>query len=225
MTCHRQFCRRAVLLPATAGLFLFIASCGDFFVSESSTQSISVTPAAVLLMAASASDTTGDTFQLKATATAVNGNTSDVTSTATWSSNNSKITVTAGLVTVNGDTTGGDTATITAKQSGASGSAGVFVFTGTTPTTLNLTGNTGTLAPGNYQLTVKLPDGTDVTRFVAWTSSNTTVATVTSTGLVTVLATATSGATATVTATANFGAPSGTTPPTPVTVTATFTRA
>jgi hypothetical protein len=218
--------RRAVLLLAVLGVFLFATSCSDFFVSDSSVQSVTVTPSAVLLMAASSSTTMGDTFKLKSTATTVGGTSTDDTTQATWSSDSSKVTAAAGVVTVaTGDTTGGDTVTITAKDpGGASGTSTVFTYTGGVPTSLTLTGTTGTQIPGNYPLKVTLnPNGTDVTNHVVWTSSDTAVATVSSTGVVTILNSASAGATVTITATANLGAPSGTAQPTPLAVTASYT--
>ena len=218
--------RRAVLLVFAIGLSLLVASCDDFLVSESSIHSVRVTPHAILLMAAVPHATTGDSFTLTSTATTVGGTQTNDTATATWSSSNtSVVTASSGGVVTAVTTTGGLTAIFTAKDGGVtSNNVNVITYTGAVPTTLNLTGTSGTLPPGNYQLKVTLGSGgQDVTNFVEWTSSNSSVATVSATGLVTVLTSGTAGATATITATAHLGAPSGTTPPAPLTTTATFT--
>ncbi len=222
---HTWLRRAALIAPAICLCFL-IASCDDFFVSERSIQSVKATPPAIILMAAPTAGTNGDTFTLTSTATTVGGTQTNDTATATWSSSDSSIvTAAAGGVVTAVTTTGGQSADVTAKDGGVtSNKVKVFVYTGSVPTSINLTGTSGTVSPGSYQLKITLGSGgQDVTNFVEWTSSNTSVATVSSTGVVTVLTSATAGATATITATAHLGAPSGTTPPGPITSTATFT--
>jgi hypothetical protein len=81
----RRFIR---LLPAIA-LFLLVISCSGFFVSESSIQSVAVSPTAVILHVATAT-AVGDTYTLSSQSTTVGGTTADDTATAAWSSSNSK---------------------------------------------------------------------------------------------------------------------------------------
>ena len=219
--------RRAVLPVSAVGLCFLIASCDGFFVSENSIQSVKATPPAIILMAAPTAGSDGDTFTLTSTATTVGGTQQNDTAAATWSSNDSTIaTAAAGGVVTAVSTVGGKSTTVTARDGGVtSNNVNVFVYTGAVPSSITLTGTSGVLPPGNYQLSVTLGSGggTDVTKFVEWTSSNTSVATVSSTGLVTVLASATAGGTATITAIAHLGAPSGTPTPTPLNATATYT--
>jgi hypothetical protein len=209
----RAVLRRAVLPLCVAALVVFTASCEGFFVSESSTQSVAVTPSAVLLKAAPDNVTSGDSTTLTATATTVSNSNNDVTATATWSSSDDTIaTVSAGTVTVVG-TAGGSTATITATSDGKSGTSTVLTFTGTAPSaiTINIPGSVipTALALGQqFQLTaVATLNGadTDITQYVTWTTNAaSTVATVSSGGLVTVQNTATTGSNFTVTATAHM---------------------
>jgi trimeric autotransporter adhesin len=213
------FRRVARLLPLIP-MIVLCASCSDFWVSNSSTGSITVTPTALILKAATAT-VAGDSSQISASATTVGGTTTDETSAATWtSSNNSAVTVTAGKVTVVG-LTAGLTSVITATFGGQSATTKVLTYTGTAPTALNAIGgipaNSGQLTPGQtFQLTASANiSGSatqDVSSFVTWVSSNTTAATVSSTGLVTVLGNVTTGAAFTITATANFAGASVSSP-------------
>jgi hypothetical protein len=199
---------RAVRLLPILPLFVLATSCGDFFVSESSLQSVTVTPSAVILKVG---DTPADTYKLSSSSTTVGGTAADDTAAATWSSNNPNVTVAAGVITAG---TSATTAIITAKDGGVtsnacnvltyivSNPANLFV---TAPTNLSTTG----AAPGSYNFRAFLgPDTSfpEVTNFVTWSSSATTAATVNATtGVVTVLSLATPTA-VTITATANVGA-------------------
>ena len=162
--------RRAVLLLPVLAIFLLATACDGFFVSESSIQSVKVTPPAIILMAAPSAAAPGDSFTLTSTATTVGGTQTNDTSTATWSpgsGDSTKITVAAGVVTVAaGETSGGVTATVTARDGGVtSNTVNVFIYTGAVPTSLSLTGTSGTVAPASTsQLKVVLDtSGPDVT--------------------------------------------------------------
>ena len=218
--------RRTVLLFAAMGLCLLVASCDDFFVSESSVSSVKATPPAIILMAAPSAGTDGDKFTLTSTATTVGGTQTNDTATATWSSNDATIAkAEAGGVITAVTTTGGQSTTVTAKDGGVtSNKVNVFVYTGAVPTGVTLTGTTGSVTPGTFQLKATLVSGgQDVTKFVEWTSDNSSVATVDANGLVTVLASATAGATAKISAIPHVGDPTGTSPPTIPPATATYT--
>jgi len=221
--------RRAVLLRSMlplclVALVVLTASCDDFFVSNSSTQSLTLSPSSAILQAAPDNITPGDSTTVTATATTVGGSNSDVTASATWSSSDNTIaTAVAGTVTVVG-TSGGSTATITATFDGKSNTCKVLTYTGPAPATITIKIPDdvvpASLAIGQqFQLTAMaiLSGGnTDITQYVTWTTNAAgTVATVSSTGLVTVLNTATPASNFTVTATANLAnntTVSGTTP-------------
>src|SRR5476651_1428233 len=125
--------RRLVCLLPLLPVFLLCTSCSDFFVSNSSTATISVTPTAVILKAAGPGtppNPAGDTFTLSASATTVGGTTTDETSVATWQSSNAAA-VTANAGQLSAVTTVADqTATITATFGGQSGTSNVLTYTG-----------------------------------------------------------------------------------------------
>lgn len=181
----------AALLLLTA--VVFWSSCNGFFVSGGSLDHITLSPTAVYLKV-------GETDNFTASAVTVDGTTSDVTSSATWTTGASTIaTVNAGLVTA---VAAGST-TVSAAQSGVTGTSDVTVGNQALNTTLNVTPSNPTVIAGQtVQLTATatFADGStqDFTSLVTWSSSNTANATVSSTGLVSGVA---SGQTATITAT------------------------
>ena len=178
------------------GLVLFLSilalmtltACGDFFVSDNAIDHVSLSATALVL--SSNNGTTGaESKALSATAVSVGGSSSDVTSTATWTSSN------AGVATVDASgkvtAVSAGTATISAKSGGATGSATVIVVA-TSIGTLSVTPASVTLhttsGPTKQQLTATLSLGSgtvDVTSSATWVSDTTTVATVTTGGLVT----------------------------------------
>jgi len=173
---------------------MLLSGCPGFFTSGDSIASMTISPVSRLAA-------TGQTVTFTASGTTVNGNTSDVTSTATWTSSNSSIaTVSAGTVT----TIATGTATITAKQDDGSASASLIVtasqlqsiaITPSSPTVSSTQGTqpftaTGTFADGSTQ---------NLTSLVQWTSSNTSVATISSSGVASLITTGTTTITASVT--------------------------
>lgn len=210
----RVFRRVTYVLPALA-LFMLAASCNGFFVSPSSIQTVTLSESAVLLKADAA---TADTYTLSALATDVNNDpATDVTSTATWTSSNTTVaSVASGVITAGSNTAANQTATITAKDSGVSGTANILTYTGTAPTGTSAitivipTGITLNVTPGEtFQLTATADlsgNATlNVSKYVSWTSNNSAIATVSTSGTVTVLSTAVAGDNFTITATANLG--------------------
>lgn len=221
--------RRAFILLSTLGLCLFAASCDGFFVSESSIQSVKITPTTVLLKTG---DTPADSYPLHSTKTTVGGASSDNTTTATWKSNDPNV-VTVGQGNQGGLVTavGSGSTTVTAEDGGKTSDAvRVMTYSVPTPATLTVVApagfNVGGAAPNSYQFRAFLgPDDTfpDVTQNVEWSSDTANAATVApNTGQVTVnpLATPT---TVKITASANVGAPGATTAPSAVTGTLSFT--
>jgi len=213
---HRLYRSRllsALLAVGAACLLAFAASCDGFFVSENSIQSVTVSPSAVLLQAGVSP---ADTFTFSSSAMTVGGGTNSNTNTATWSSSNSSVaTADAGGVVTAVTSSGGQSATIFAKDGGQTGTATVFTYTGTPPGTLTLTftlpnGATATTIPLGTSFKVKaiasLNGDTDISNFVSWTISNSTVngVTIDRKGNVTVPSTGSAGS-FTVRAVAQFG--------------------
>jgi hypothetical protein len=221
MTWSRRPALIARLLPLLA-ICVLCVSCSDFWVSNSSTAGVTVTPASEILKVAAADGTGGDTATLAASAKTVGGTSTDETSAAVWTSSApAVVTVSAGKLTVVG-TTADSTAVITATFGGQNATCSVLTYTGTAPTALNSivipSGvSTGSLTPGQtFQLEISANisgnSTRDVTPYVTWVSSNTSAATVSTTGAVSVLSTATAGAQFTITATANFAGSSVSSP-------------
>ena len=176
-------------------LALLAGGCGGS--SDGATlTSIAVTPAAI-------SAAKGSTVQLRATGTWSDGRTSDQTATTTWNTSNAAVASVSpdGLLTAH--VVG--TATVTAASAGltvtapASVTPAVLVSLQVTPPAVTLP------VWGADQLTATAAygDGTtaDVTGQVAWSSSATGAATVTSEGLVAIPGSAAAGNSATVSAT------------------------
>jgi Bacterial Ig-like domain (group 2) len=165
--------------------------------------SINVAPSAPQVAA-------GGAKQLTAIGTYTDGSTKDLTPTATWvSSAPSVATVSAGLVSCSATATLSGSATISATGATATGTtsgsttvtclAPVLTSITIAPTQLTLpTGGTAQLsATGNYSSGPAQP----LTNTVQWSSSVSSVATVSATGLVTCNAGATMNGSATITAT------------------------
>ena len=155
---------------------------------QSGTASITVANlpvASVTVSPASATVQTSRTVQLTATPKDANGN-ALTGRTITWSSNNTAVASVDGNGLVTGVTTG--SATITATSEGQSGSASITV-SGVPVATVTVSPASASVQAGQtVQLTATPQDanGNPLTgRAVTWSSSNTTVASVSSSGLVT----------------------------------------
>jgi hypothetical protein len=151
----------------------FSTSCGNsnFFPSQTAIVSMTVTPASNLVAP-------GSTATFSATGTLGNNQTQDVTSQVTWTSANTSIaTVSAGVVTgvALGETT------ITASASHITITAPVVV---SSSTAVNISPNSWDPASSGATQTfiATLGDGTVVTNFVTWTSSDSNCVTITSGG-------------------------------------------
>ena len=133
---------------------------------------------------------TGDTLSFVATGTYSDGSTSAITSTVTWASSNTTIATisTAGLATTiaNGSTN------ITATKGSVSGNTTLTV-TSATVTAVTVTPTGRSVAAGRTQqfnATANYSDisTANITTFADWSTDNTAIATISSTGLVTTLA-------------------------------------
>jgi uncharacterized protein YjdB len=154
----------------------FSTSCGNsnFFPSQTAIISMTVSPASNVVPP-------GSTASFAATGTLGNNQTQDVTSQVTWTSSNDSIaTVSAGVVT--GVALG--EVTITASANHITITA-PLVVSSMSSITVSPSSWSPTSAGATQQLTATGSDGTPVTNYVAWTSSDTTCAIVSSTGLVT----------------------------------------
>ncbi len=159
----------------------------------------------VVVSPATASIAVGAKQQFAATADYSDGSTADVTSTATWTSSNAAVASIASSGLATGIAAG--STTVTAQLNGIGGSAQITltppVFVKTLPSIV-LSPATVSVAVGAKQQLAALgnySDGSaaDVTPTVSWTSSASSVVTVSSSGL----ATGVAAGTATVTATFN----------------------
>jgi len=192
--------------------FATVLGCNGFFINPS-ISSIFITPAAVTIAVS-------NTVQLTATATYSDGSTGPLTgSSAGWTSSDTTVaTVTSpgGLVT--GVAIG--SATITVSAQGASSTATVTVSPSNV-TSIVITTTQDSTSPQSTAIISGVPatkqffayangsSSNDVTNAVTWTSSNTSVATI-STGLSSGSGLATSVATGTTNITASIATTSGT---------------
>jgi Carboxypeptidase regulatory-like domain/Bacterial Ig-like domain (group 2) len=145
--------------------------------------------AAVSSIAITSAPVSNASIQLTAMARLSDGNSQDVTRLATWESSNQAVATVspAGMVTV----VGAGELDVRATYQNVSGSMHLRV--GAVPVSaVTITGApAGASAPFQLTATARLVDGStiDVTKAAAWQSSNTQLATVSSTGLVTVVGT------------------------------------
>jgi hypothetical protein len=180
---NMAICRLSRLLPAMF-LFVFSASCADFWVNPSSVGSVTVSPDAIFL------DANGsDSKSLTASATTVGGSTANNPSISWKSSDTSVATVPTGpaLTETVTDVTavGGKTAVITASSGSKSATCQVYAYTGTVSITVTASSTTFTSGTtGTITLTAKSDlngnTGVDITQYVDWKISSGTGATVVS---------------------------------------------
>ena len=155
-------------------------------------QSIAVTPAI-------ASITNGSTQQFTATGTYSDGSIQNLTTTATWSSANLSVATIAagGLATASGP----GTTTVTATFGNIDGTA-VLTVAAPTLSSIAVTPNPASVAQSQtiqFTATGTYSDGSKaVLTNATWSSGNTSVATISSTGLATGVSTGSSGISATV---------------------------
>jgi len=191
------------LLLLSVGVLLAISGCGNFFVSNSSLDHITLSPVSVLLVP-------GDTDQFSATAVNVGGDQSDITSTATWTSSTPAVATVdnAGKVTAASQLA---STTITAASGSVKGTALVMVVASPLPGNLSVTSNatSGNVPVGQTAQLNAFAGSTNVNQVVSWSSSNTSAATIDANGLVTGVSGSTSQVTFTATAVTATGQISG----------------
>lgn len=175
---------------------LWIAGCKNFFIPPALT-TVTVAPS-------TPSVAVGKTQQMVATGTYDNGVTDTITDSASWSTSDNTIATVSSAGLVTGVAAG--SATISATLSGVTGSTTVTV-TEASLASLSITTTSQSLSSGQtaqFTATGVLQNGNtvDLTDSVTWTSSNTTAATIDSSGLAT-------AETVTSTATTNITAKSG----------------
>lgn len=181
--------RRVVLLTCSLALLGAAVGCGNFFVGDETLDHVTVTPASKLLAVE-------ETQQYKASAVNVGGDSSDVTSSATWTSSDTSVATVdnSGLVTaVSAGTDNAAIIEISAASGGESDSV-PLVVTASPLSTLTVGPASQIISRGGtLQLTATgtLEDSSevDLADAVTWTSQDTSVATVNSSGLVTALST------------------------------------
>jgi uncharacterized protein YjdB len=164
---------------------IVLSSCKGFFV-DPTLKSVTVTPL-------TPSIEEGSTEQMTATGTYDDGSTKNITGSVSWSSDNAAVfTVShSGLITANH----AGTATVKATSATISGSTTVSVTVGNlssitiTPTDATITSS----ETRQYTATGTLDNGSqvDITDSVTWSSSNKSVATISSGGLATAQGTGT----------------------------------
>ncbi len=192
--------RTSKIALITATVILTVATgCNGFFLSENDLDSVSISPTNVFL-------DPGVTLQFYVTGTTVGGDSVDESANATWTSSNAQVATidSSGLLTAisSEGTVSATTVKVTAKGQSSSTNA---VVTSAALSSLTVTPSTATIAAGySRQLlatgTLSTNASVSITNYVTWSSSDTSVATVSSTGKVTAV---TSGS-ATITATATL---------------------
>ncbi len=162
-------------------LAVAVTSCKGFFIGPTLT-TVTVTPA-------TPSVTVGNTQQMIATGTYDDGSTDNLSDSASWTSSDTSIATVGSTGLVKGISEG--TATISATSGAISGSTTVTVTVANLKS-ISVTPSSASISSGatqQFDAVGILQDGTtvDLTSSVTWTSSNTAVATIDSSGLATAL--------------------------------------
>jgi hypothetical protein len=174
----------AVLAP------LLLSGCGNFFPGNKTIIAITISPQSFYVL-------TSGTAQFKAQGTFGNNSTGDVTTQVTWASSNASVATInsgTGLATAASSLPSGTklaTANITAKSGTVTSNTATMTVATVHVMSIAVSPGSQTVNAGNqvqFTASATLADGTlgvGITNLCAWTSSNTAVATVNSSGLAT----------------------------------------
>jgi uncharacterized protein YjdB len=167
---------------------LLLCSCGQFFPGSKTIVSLALSPT-------SAQIKPGANTQFSATATYGNNSTGDVSSSVTWTSSNISIATinSSGLATA----VAIGTTNITAKSGSVVSPIAKLTVSNKTISVITVSPQNLTLSNGGqqqYTANATYSDGSngDVTNAVTWSSSSSSVATITTAGFVTAVGTGTS---------------------------------
>src|SRR6266700_2607928 len=196
---------RQVLLVSIVAITAFLSACGGGSQSTSSNPVLQ----SVQVSGANANLIVGQTQQMKATGAYSTGTSQDITSSATWASSDSTVATvtTGGMLTAKA----AGTCSITAKMGSVTGSFSTAVAPALV--SISVTPATASIAPGTTQqfiATGNYSNGSqqNLTGSATWASSNTGIATVSTTSPTRGLAQAVENGSVTMTATS--GSISGT---------------
>ena len=169
---------KSALFAVSCSVLLLALStnCGNsnFFPSQTAIISLSLSPTSGVVAP-------GSTVSFTATGTLGNNSTQDVTSQVTWTSSSPSIaTISAG--TAKGVALGVTTITASANHNTVQAT---LLVSNLTNITMSPTSWSPLSSGQQQQFTATGGDGTPVTNYVTWTSSDTNCATITSTGLAT----------------------------------------
>lgn len=185
-TCGCDTMRLIHSFIAPLAIALFLAGCGG----EGSTSS-SAKLASIAITPASASIAKGLTVNFTATGTYTDKTTADITSQVTWASINATVASISGMGVATGVAVGG--AAVTATLDNITSPAAPFTVTAAMVTGISISPSAPSSplgTPVTFTANAAYSDGTigDIFGAVTWTSSNTTVATLSSSGVASTLA-------------------------------------
>ncbi len=178
-----------VLKLAAGALAAFLlAGCGNFFPSSHEIVSIRITPTSFYVLV-------DGTAQFTANGTFGNNSTGDVTKQVTWSSSDTSIATidSSGKATAAGTLSSGQkfaTTSISAKSGSVNSNNAAMTVATLHVMSMSVSPGSQTITSGSqfqFTATATLTDNTGInaTNISSWSSSNSAVATVSSTGLVT----------------------------------------
>jgi uncharacterized protein YjdB len=179
---NSKFMSRLIPLLFAVGV---LSSCKGFFVNPT-LKDITATPVTPTI-------SVGGTKRMTATGTYDDGSTKDISGSVSWSSDNDAVFSVSSTGVIKGNEPG--SGSVTATSATISGATTVHV-TVANLSSIAVTPTSDSTSAGDtvqYKATGTLDDGTqiDITDSVTWSSSNTSVATISSTGLATAVASGT----------------------------------
>lgn len=186
----------ALRLLSGALICFLLSGCGNFFPGKNTIVAITVSPQSFYIL-------TNGTAQFTAQGTFGNNSTGDVTTQVTWSSSNATVATinsTTGLATGVSSLPSGTklaTSNITAKSGSVISNTATLTVASVHIQSIAVSPGSQIVTSGQqvqFSASATLTDGTlgiGITNICSWTSSNTAVATVSSSGLATAVSTGT----------------------------------